>query len=704
MLANFKESIRQKELSNLRLLNVFVAVIVTVLGFVFEFAYHNSYILVAGLFVSMVFLSNYFLSFYNHFYRNHFLDISYSSILLLHTWAVCVAYLRQFDIAFLLPVALSIFIFSLIFDKFYKSFLFIFAITTFMLVMMWNSHHWQTDYTIAVAALYSGAFAANVILRRKKEYHNEIDKREKRYITLVENMNDGLIYLNNKNELLFVNDRFCEISGYFRNELIGKNFLQLFGATVEDSPALRFFEQLKTSEKKEPLRCECKIEKKNSETSWVALSGTPIFNDHNERTGNMVVFNDISALKDIQEQLKKREEGYRTFIDQSAVGIWRAEYQQPIPTDISIAGQIELLLDTGRISECNESMAKMYGYECPHQLIGRRLKDFYYIENKFDEQKTHELLTTFIINNYRLRNEESKKTDQHGNLLYILNNNIGIVENGFLVRTWGVQTDITDRKKIERELHETNQELDTFFYKASHDLKGPLASIRGIINLARIEEKRIGGSENQRDGETRPHSPILPIPDSFFKITGNYFGLIEGSVKRLDSTLMDLIELARTRQGVSKLTAINIKSMTDEILESLSHVEGYDKICFEIHIDSSIELVADKVLLQSVFQNLIHNSINYSNDKNPGILIHVRETGDGIELEITDNGKGIAENIRHKVFDMFYRGHPDSVGSGLGLFIVKNALEKMKGKIRFESEEGKGTSFFVDIPNALVEA
>jgi PAS domain S-box-containing protein len=406
----------------------------------------------------------------------------------------------------------------------------------------------------------------------------------------------------------------------------------------------------------------------------------------------------------IQEQLKKREEGYRAFIDQSAVGIWRAEYQQPIPTDISIDEQIELLLATGHISECNESMAKMYGYDNPHQLLGRRIKDFYYIENKFDEQKTRELLTTFIINNYRIRNEESKKTDHHGNVLYILNNNIGIVENGFLLRTWGVQTDITDRKKIERELQETNRELDIFFYKASHDLKGPLASIRGIINLARMEEKRSGETEKRRAGEAFAPSPLLPVPDSFFKITGNYFGLIEGSVKRLDSTLMDLIELARTRQGVSKLTAINIKSMTEEILESLSNVGCHDKIRFEIHIDSSIELVADKVLLQSVFQNLIHNAINYCNDKNPGILIHVRETGDGIELEITDNGKGIAENIRHKVFDMFYRGHPDSGGSGLGLFIVKNALEKMKGKIRFESEEGKGTTFFVDIPNALVEA
>src|SRR3982751_1379502 len=115
MFTNFRESIRNKELGNLRLLNVAVAGIVTVLGFVFEFAYHDGYILTAGFFISFVFLSNYFFSFYNKFYRSHFLNISYASVFLLHCWAVCLVYLRSFDIAFLLPVSLSVFIFSLIF-------------------------------------------------------------------------------------------------------------------------------------------------------------------------------------------------------------------------------------------------------------------------------------------------------------------------------------------------------------------------------------------------------------------------------------------------------------------------------------------------------------------------------------------------------------------------------------------------------------
>jgi len=220
----------------------------------------------------------------------------------------------------------------------------------------------------------------------------------------------------------------------------------------------------------------------------------------------MIVFSDISDLKTIQDQLKKSEEGYRTFIDQSAVGIWRAEYKKPIDIRMPVDEQIELLLNSGKISEANDFMAKMYGYTKSEELIGRRIRDFYYIENNFDEEKTKKFLTSFIKNNYRISNAESKEMDRNGSVRYILNNNIGIVENGLLVRTWGVQTDITERKKTEHDLVESNQELDTFFYKASHDLKGPLASILGIVNLARMENKELFQDGRYQRAQTGSHT------------------------------------------------------------------------------------------------------------------------------------------------------------------------------------------------------
>lgn len=673
MLTGFRQKLKSKELRNFRLLNLVSAIIVIVLGFVFEVAYHDEYILVTGIICSLILTSNYFLSFYSSFYGKNFSNITFASVFLLHFWAVYVTYVRNFGVEILLPLSISTFSFSLIFNRFFKSLIFIFSVTTFLLVLMLIQGNWQPHFTITLITLYSGAFLTEEILKRKSEFYSEIQRQEKRYITLVENMNDGLIYLDNKQNIIVVNDRFCSISGYSRDEVIGQSS-SIFSSYLQDANAEFLIDKLK---KGEPFRIETHMRKKSGQSCWVQITTAPHYEDV-KFMGSIVVHTDISPIKDVQDTLKKREEGYRTFIDQSAVGIWRAEYIKPISIMLPLQEQINLLLNTGIISECNDFMAKMYGYNSSSELIGKRIRDFYHTENSFDEEKTRELLQAYILNNYRINNAESKEPDMQGVVRIMLNNNIGIVENGFLVRTWGVQTDITDRKKTEKELLETNQELDTFFYKASHDLKGPLASVMGIVNLARMENKD--------------------------NVIDNYFGMIETSIKRLDRTLMDLIELAQTRKGSSKLSEVNVRTFVEEILHSLKNLPDFNRINFEIKIDSEIEVVVDRVLLLSVFQNLIHNAINYCNKENPWIMIQVISSGNGIEMNIADNGKGIPEKIKNRVFEMFYRGHPDSSGSGLGLFIVKNALEKMKGKISFESREGNGTSFTVYIPSASVLA
>ncbi len=674
MLTAFKEKFKLKELRNLRSLNILASIVVTAMGFLFEYAYHDGYILLTGLVVSIILISNYFLSFYSINYKDHFTNITYASVFLIHFWAVYVTLLRHFEIDFLLPLSISIFTFSLIFDRFYKSLIFIFTLTTILLILMLTQGEWKSEHTIALVTLYAGALLSNKILQQKEEYQAVIQSQEKRYIDLVENMNDGLIYVNEEYQLGFLNDRFCEITGFKREDLIGRSLFDLAAPGEGQAVIEIFFRNIKVNP---TIRLDCEFIQKNKQSVWVQMKGSPYQGNEDSRTGSMLVFSDITNLKRAQNLLKQKEEGYRTFIEQSAVGIWRAEYKKPIPLDLPLEEQVELLLDTGVITECNGFMAKMYGYTSTNSLVGKRIREFYHVENNFDEARTRDLMSMFIRNEYRISSAESKELDRDGNIRYMLNNNIGVVEDGFLLRTWGVQTDITERKRTERELIETNHELDTFFYKASHDLKGPLASVMGIVNLARLERH-----DHELEG---------------------YFTMIETSIKRLDRTLLDLIDLARTRKGSTKISIINMKELIDEILGSLKHVPDFNRINFELKIDRSTEIAADKVLVLSIFQNLIHNAINYCNHDSPWIRIKIETFDQGINAEIADNGKGIPENIKGRVFEMFYRGHQESSGSGLGLFIVKNALEKMSGKIRFESEIGKGTTFYVTIPNAIKE-
>ncbi len=384
MLTAFKDKLKFNELRNLRSLNVLASISVTAMGFLFEFAYHDGYILVSGLVVSILLSSNYFLSYYSTSYREHFTNITYASLFLIHFWAVYVTLLRNFEIDFLLPLSISIFTFSLIFDRFYKSLIFIFTITTLLLVLMLTGGDWKPEHTIALVTLYAGALLSNQILQRKEEYQSEIQKQEMRYLDLVENMNDGLIYVDNNRELVFVNDRFCEITGYNREDLVGRSVFILAPKGDGEEVIAGFFEDMKS---KSSIRLDCELIQRNKSSVWVQMTGSLYQGQEASAMGAMIVFTDITKLKRAQQLLKEKEEGYRTFIEQSAVGIWRAEYKKAISVNLPLDEQVDLLLDTGLIAECNEFMAKMYGYASTASLVGKKIREFYHVENNFDEAK-----------------------------------------------------------------------------------------------------------------------------------------------------------------------------------------------------------------------------------------------------------------------------------------------------------------------------
>jgi signal transduction histidine kinase len=132
-------------------------------------------------------------------------------------------------------------------------------------------------------------------------------------------------------------------------------------------------------------------------------------------------------------------------------------------------------------------------------------------------------------------------------------------------------------------------------------------------------------------------------------------------------------------------------------------MKGFGEVNFVKELPKDFEIVSDQLLLQSVLQNLIHNAINYRGAEAPWIKITARKNDDAVEIEVADNGLGIPPDIKDKVFNMFYRGHPDSSGSGLGLFIVKNAVDKLQGHISFDSKLNIGTCFKVTLPHLTDE-
>lgn len=235
-----------------------------------------------------------------------------------------------------------------------------------------------------------------------------------------------------------------------------------------------------------------------------------------------------------------------------------------------------------------------------------------------------------------------------------------------------------EKAKAMQLLQATNKELNTFIYKAAHDLRGPLCSIMGLTNIAAREEEK----EN--------------LPDYIYKISE--------STKKLDDILLSLIEVMSIKDARPSLKEIDFSALIHNVLERFRFVEGFGRIRFEISVTNKKGFYSDARVLSSVLQNLVENAIKYHSTTaaDPYVSIHVHNSKTGIAIEIEDNGSGIDAAVQDQVFDMYFRGNQTSKGSGLGLYIVKTGVEKLGGTIELESIPQSGTKFSIHLPGDLI--
>lgn len=246
--------------------------------------------------------------------------------------------------------------------------------------------------------------------------------------------------------------------------------------------------------------------------------------------------------------------------------------------------------------------------------------------------------------------------------------------NGHVIGSIGLLRDIHDQKTTAEALKSKMAELDTFVYKASHDLKAPLNSLQGLIGLAKSEAE----------------SPTMQ----------QYLGMMERKTAKLHTLLMGLLEISVIKEGRFSPETFGLSTLLDVILEHFDYKANQKGITIQRDVPNDYMVTADPKIFESTLQNLIGNAVNYHRVEGEGRFVRIAaETRDGQQLIIVeDNGTGIPEEIQAKVFDMFYRGSNDAEGTGLGLYIVKNGIEKMGGTVRMFSAAGEGTRFEVWLP------
>ncbi|MCU0445144.1 MAG: HAMP domain-containing histidine kinase [Microscillaceae bacterium] len=232
---------------------------------------------------------------------------------------------------------------------------------------------------------------------------------------------------------------------------------------------------------------------------------------------------------------------------------------------------------------------------------------------------------------------------------------------------------ISERRKIENQLKDLNLELDSFVYKASHDLRAPLSSLAGLIYLTESE---------------------------FPQAAKENFDLMKHSVQKLDKFIQQLAHYSRNNYVNKDWENIKLKSFVLEVIESYKYLDKAEKIHFELEIADNQSINTDAFRLRVILGNLISNAIKYHqiDQERPFLKLKLETSNDFYIIIVEDNGIGISLEYQSKIFDMFTRATTISDGSGLGLYIVKKALEKLKGQIHVQSTRGEGSLFKVQLP------
>jgi signal transduction histidine kinase len=223
-----------------------------------------------------------------------------------------------------------------------------------------------------------------------------------------------------------------------------------------------------------------------------------------------------------------------------------------------------------------------------------------------------------------------------------------------------------------KELKQANEELDRFVYSVSHDLSAPLKSILGLINVSRLDNR----SPESQD--------ILEM--------------IEKSVLKLEDFISEILDYSRNTRTKVMIERIQIKELCTEILENLKYTTNKTvEVEFEL---SEPEIWQDKSRMKIIMNNLLSNALIFQKDfveHKPFIKVASKSQGNDILIQIEDNGIGIRPEQKDKIFKMFYRGNEQSTGSGLGLYIAKEATLKIQGNLSVRSEFGKGSTFIVQV-------
>ena len=516
------------------------------------------------------------------------------------------------------------------------------------------------------------------LLAKTRKAQEIASENEEKFHALFQNSNDAILIMEG-DQFIECNPKAELLLGRPYNEIIGMTLQQLSAAKSKDVRR-RLLNLLASAFEGEPQNFEWVLAKKDGFPidTEISLNLMTIRN----QPYLQVTIRDISRRKKAENELQEKNLQYETLFHNTLVGMWRMEFDHPIPITLKPEEIAKEIVFTGYISDCNDVLAQMYGLPSRNLMIGKKISD---ISTDLDESIRR--LTSMVRNNFKMDILENEEKDVNGNLKNFRNSFFGYIRNGHLLWMWGLQLDLTEQKVLEKQFMQS-QKMEAIGMLAggiAHDFNNLLTVINGYSDL--ILNK-------------------LSIDNPIYK---NVAAIRKAGVRAANLTNQ---LLAFSRKQILQPKVVMVNEIVEKMVQMIDRLIG-DNIEVQTRLASDLgQVKVDPVKVEQIIMNLAINArdampnggklfiatSNASIDKKYARTHPGARTGKYVRLEVTDTGVGIDKETMEHIFEPFFTTKDKARNTGLGLATIYGIVKQSNGYIDVVSQPGEGTTFAIYFP------